>query len=262
MELKIATHNGIFHADEVTAIALLKLFGDDEISVTRLKHETKDFSSYDMVIDIGRRYDGMKYFDHHQYKGGKSSAGLIWEYLEEEENYPSISKLIKMVDENDVGITKAKPFEYSSLIAHFNYHNNIYGDKQEECFNKAVEFAYTILNSLKQNEEELEEAQSIVNNSFYFEGNRKIIELEQYTRFWSRYINGQTMPDIKAVVWEDEEDGKWKVKIPSKRPGSFELVAKPLKPDNSMEFVHESGFFGIAKDKETLLSYLQRQYGK
>ena len=262
MELKIATHNGIFHADEVTAIALLKLFGNDEISLTRLKHETKDFSSFDMVIDIGKRYDGKKYFDHHQYKGGKSSAGLIWEYLGEEENYPSISKLIKMVDENDVGITKAKPFEYSSLITHFNNHDNIYEDKQEDCFNKAVEFAYTILSSLKQNEEGLKEAQSIVNNSFYFEGNRKIIELEQYIRFWSRYINGQTMPDIKAVVWEDEEDGKWKVKIPSKKPGSFELAAKPLKSDNSMEFVHESGFFGIAKDKDILLSYLQKQYGK
>jgi len=261
MELKIATHNGIFHADEVTAIVLLKLFEDDEASVTRLKHETKDFSSYDMVIDIGRRFDGKKYFDHHQYKGGKSSAGLIWEYLEVEDKYPSISKLIKIVDENDVGITKAKPFEYSSLIKHFNDNDDIYGEKQEECFEKAVEFAYTIFHSLKHNEEELEKAQSIVNYSFHFEKNKNIIELERFTRFWSRYINGQTMPDIKAVVWEDEADGSWKVKIPSKWPGSFELAAKPLIPDDSMEFVHASGFFGIAKDRGTLLSYLQKQYG-
>jgi len=34
MELKIATHNGIFHADEVTAVALLKLFTDNEITLT------------------------------------------------------------------------------------------------------------------------------------------------------------------------------------------------------------------------------------
>lgn len=261
MELKIATHNGIFHADEVTAIALLKLFGNDEVLVTRLKHETKDFSSYDMVIDIGRKFDGKKYFDHHQYKGGKSSAGLIWEYLEEEGRYPSISRLIKKVDENDVGITKAKPFEYSSLIKHFNSNDNIYGKEQEECFKKAVEFAYTVFHSLKHNEEELKEAQSIVNYSFHFEGNKKIIELEKFTRFWSRYINGQTMPGINAVVWEDEADGSWKVKIPSKRPGSFELAAKPLMADDSMEFVHQSGFFGVAKDRGTLSSYLQKQYG-
>ena len=262
MILDIATHNKIMHADEVSAIALLKIFRDDEIVVHRVNHDTADFTKYDMVIDIGKKYDGKKYFDHHQYKGGKSSAGLIWEYLEEKDNYPTISKLIKMVDENDVGITKAKPFEYSSLITHFNNNDDIYRDKQEECFKKAVEFAYTILSSLKENEDELEEAQSIVNNSFYFKKNKKIIELKEYTRFWSRYINGQTMPDIKAVVWEDEEDGKWKVKIPQKRAGSFELSAKSLKPDESMEFVHESGFFGIAKDKMALFSYLERQYGK
>jgi uncharacterized UPF0160 family protein len=260
MELKIATHKGIFHADEVTAIALLKLFTDDEISVTRLKHDTKDFSQYDMVIDIGRKFDGEKYFDHHQYKGGKSSAGLIWEYLGREDEYPTISKLIKMVDDNDVGITKAKPFEYSCLIKHFNSHNDIYGDEQENCFAKAVEFALTLLKSLKQNDEEIKDAQSIVNNSFYFEGNRNIIELERYTRFWSRYINGQTTPGIKAVVWEDEADGNWKVKIPQKRAGSFELSAKPLMQNSSMEFVHENGFFGVAKNKEVLLSYLQKQY--
>jgi len=129
MELKIATHNGIFHADEVTAVALLKLFTDDEISVTRLKHDTKYFSSFDMVIHISRKFDGKKCFDHHQYKGGKSSAGLIWKYLGREDEYPTISKLIKMVDDNDVGIAKAKPFEYSSLIKHFNSHNDIDGDE-------------------------------------------------------------------------------------------------------------------------------------
>ncbi len=154
MILDIATHNKIMHADEVSAIALLKIFRDDEIVVHRVNHDTADFTKYDMVIDIGKKYDGKKYFDHHQYKGGKSSAGLIWEYLEEEDNYPTISKLIKMVDENDVGITKAKPFEYSSLITHFNNNDDIYGDKQEECFKKAVEFAYTILSSLKDNEDE------------------------------------------------------------------------------------------------------------
>ena len=260
MELKIATHNGIFHADEVTAVALLKLFTDKKISVTRLKHNTKDFNSYDMIIDIGRKFDGKKYFDHHQCRGGKSSAGLIWEHLGQEKHYPDISKLIKMVDDNDVGILKAKPFEYSSIIKHFNSHNNIYGNEQDKCFDKAVEFAFTLLQSLKNNEDEIKNAQSIINNSLYFEGNKHIIELKQFTRFWSRYINGQSTPDIKAVVWEDKEDGNWKVKIPPKRTGSFELSAKALIPDSSMEFVHNNGFFGVAKTKEVLFSYLLKQY--
>ncbi len=37
------------------------------------------------------------------------------------------------------------------------------------------------------------------------------------------------MPNIKAVVWEDEEENNWKVKIPSARLGSFKLNGKALK---------------------------------
>lgn len=259
MELKIATHNDIFHADEVTAIALLKLFRDDTISVTRVRHDTKDFSSFDMVIDIGKKLDGKKYFDHHQYKGGKSSAGLIWEYLGQEEKYPGISKLVKLVDDNDVGIAKAKPYEYSSLIKHFNSCNDIYGKEQDLCFSKALEFAFSILESLKHGDEEIVEAENIVNNSFYFEGNRDIIELERFTRYWGRYINGQTMPNIKAVVWEDEAEGNYKVKIPQKRTGSFELAHRGFKNDQSMEFVHSSRHFAVAKDRTILSQFLKTQ---
>ena len=76
--LNIATHNKIFHADEVTAIALLKLFTDEEIVVHRIDHQSEDFSGYDMVIDISKKFDGEKYFDHHQNKGeiGMSTLSL------------------------------------------------------------------------------------------------------------------------------------------------------------------------------------------
>ena len=59
----IATHNKVFHADEISAIALLKIFTDedDEIEVQRVDHSTTDFSQYDMVIDISKKFDGVKY---------------------------------------------------------------------------------------------------------------------------------------------------------------------------------------------------------
>ena len=62
MKKLIATHNKIMHADEVTAVALLKIFTDDEIEVCRLDHNTTDFLQYEMVIDIGKKFDGVKYF--------------------------------------------------------------------------------------------------------------------------------------------------------------------------------------------------------
>ena len=258
MRLHIATHDKIFHADEVTAVALLRVFTKDEIVVSRVPHNIKDFSSYDMVIDIGREFDGKKYFDHHQNRGGKSSAGLIWDYLNLGENYSKISKLIKLVDDNDVGIAKAKPFEYSNLIKCFNNSEDIYGSVQDKQFEKAVLFAMTVLDSMKNMQNSVAEAKTIVTSSFTFDNNPAILELSRFNPHWSTYINGETMPNIKAVVWEDEHDKSWKVQIPPKRVGSFELQAEALKQDSSMEFVHSSGYFAVAKSEEIMKKFLAK----
>jgi len=210
-----------------------------------------------MVIDIGKKFDGVKFFDHHQYKGGKSSAGLICEYLGFEDEYPKISKLIKLIDDNDVGISKAKPFEYSSLLKCYNT-SNIYSKEQDEAFEKAVEFAMTVFNSIADLEESLLNVQDIIRDSFIFDNNPNILKLSTFTPHWTSYVNGELTPNIKAVVWEDVEDNSWKVKIPPVRIGSFKLNGKPLPQDNTMEFVHSSGYFGVAKDEKTMKSFLSR----
>ncbi len=258
MKKLIATHNKIFHADEVTAIALLEIFTNYEIEVERVDHDTEDFSKYDFVIDIGKNFDGIKYFDHHQFKGGKSSAGLIWDYIGLNKKYPKISKLIDLIDRNDVGLEKARPFEFSSLIKCYNT-KNLISEEQTSQFFKAVDFAKTVLTSMKEMEEEIIKAKEIINNSFNFNRNPKIIELKEFTPYWTTYINGVTMPFVKAVVWEDEEENNWKVKVPSIRMGTFELNGKALKQDSNMEFVHSNGHFAIAKDELTLRKYLSRQ---
>ena len=255
MKKLIATHNKMFHADEIAAIALLEIFTDYEIEVERVNHDTEDFSKYDFVIDIGKNFDGIKYFDHHQFKGGKSSAGLIWDYIGLNKKYPKISKLIDLIDRNDVGLEKARPFEFSSLIKCYNT-KNLISEEQTSQFFKAVDFAKTVLTSMKEMEEEIIKAKEIINNSFNFNRNPKIIELKEFTPYWTTYINGVTMPFVKAVVWEDEEENNWKVKVPSKTVGSFELNGKALKNDTIMEFVHSSGHFAIAKDEMTMIKYL------
>ncbi|MEA2017120.1 MAG: hypothetical protein U9N59_01620, partial [Campylobacterota bacterium] len=131
--------------------------------------------------------------------------------------------------------------------------------EQDEAFNKAVEFAMIILNSMADLEEELQSVQNIVAESFVFNNNEKIIELNKFTPHWTSYINGELTPHIKAVVWDDEEEKNWKVKIPPKYLGSFELNGKALVQDSSMEFVHSSGHFAIAKDEDTMKQYLQEQ---
>lgn len=258
MKKIIATHNKIMHADEVTAIALLKVFTNNKIEVKRIEHSTVDFTGYDMVIDIGKKFDGVKYFDHHQNIGGKSSAGLIWDYIGLHDEYPKISKLIHLIDMNDVGIQKAKSFEYPSLIKCFNV-LDIYSEEQDKQFNKAIEFAITIIQSMKIFQDDFISTKDIMKNSFIFDSNKHIVELNKFTPHWSSYINGDKTPKIRAVVWEDLNEENWKVRIPSKKLGSFELNGKELGQDSSMDFVHSSGYFAVAKDKDTMKFFLDKQ---
>ncbi|MEK7340034.1 MAG: MYG1 family protein, partial [Verrucomicrobiota bacterium] len=80
----IGIHDGAFHADEVTACALLVLFGlADETKIVRTRNLQK-LALCEYVCDVGGIYDpSSKRFDHHQidYKGELSSAGMVLLYL-------------------------------------------------------------------------------------------------------------------------------------------------------------------------------------
>lgn len=83
--MKIVTHNGRFHADDIFAAATLLLAYPDA-QIVRSRDE-KIIGSADIVIDVGFVYDpkAMK-FDHHQPGGAGSrsnavpyaSFGLVW----------------------------------------------------------------------------------------------------------------------------------------------------------------------------------------
>lgn len=65
--LKIAVHDGCFHLDELLAVALVQMAKPrDNIEVYRVPHKTSEFANFDLVIDVGGRYDCDKFFDHHQ----------------------------------------------------------------------------------------------------------------------------------------------------------------------------------------------------
>ena len=124
------THDGSFHADEVTACALLLLFDlIDKEEIVRSRN-LKELNSCEYVCDVGGVYDPkIKRFDHHQsnYKGSLSSAGMILKYLKEEKiideklYYYFNRSLVMGVDAIDNG--KAAPMlghcSFSSLIANF-----------------------------------------------------------------------------------------------------------------------------------------------
>lgn len=103
--MKIVTHNGKFHTDEVFASAMINfIYPEIEIVRTRdeeiIKEAKMDIDS--IVIDVGRLYDVDKNaYDHHQtsfhktYFGNPdgipmSSCGLIWKHF----SYDIIQKML------------------------------------------------------------------------------------------------------------------------------------------------------------------------
>jgi uncharacterized UPF0160 family protein len=82
----IGIHDGSFHADEVSACALLIHFGlADADKVIRTRSYDK-LEECEYVCDVGGVYDPLiKRFDHHQadYKGDLSSAGMVLNYLQQ-----------------------------------------------------------------------------------------------------------------------------------------------------------------------------------
>jgi uncharacterized UPF0160 family protein len=82
--MRVVTHPGPFHADEVFAFALLRAFLGPELELTRTRDPAL-IAQADLAIDVGGEYDPeRRRFDHHQrsYVGPLSSAGMVLRWLE------------------------------------------------------------------------------------------------------------------------------------------------------------------------------------
>ena len=130
--ISVGTHNGIFHYDELIAVALISILHDGNISVVRTR-DTKVLRNCDIVVDVG---GGI--YDHHMPGGnGKresgtpyASAGLIWQAFGDHilntlgcpKTHIDICKarvdkeLIEDLDKIDNGIKAKSPFEYISFF--------------------------------------------------------------------------------------------------------------------------------------------------
>jgi uncharacterized UPF0160 family protein len=120
--MKIVTHSGNFHTDDVFAVATL-LFVYPDAEVIRSRDE-QVISSADIVVDVGGVYDPSKLrFDHHQTGGALTrdntipyaSFGLVWkEYGEQVSGSNEVMqeierKLVLPIDAIDNAVSVAVP---------------------------------------------------------------------------------------------------------------------------------------------------------
>lgn len=156
------THDGLFHADEVTACALLLVFHLIDFDKIKRTRNPDILSSCEYVCDVGGIYNPkMKCFDHHQaeYQGTLSSAGMILLYLKEqgilnEKEYEFFNQtLIEGVDAHDNGkdMQIRGIATYSNIITSFTpieIECDVDSHANEKSFYQALDFSKALLERL------------------------------------------------------------------------------------------------------------------
>lgn len=170
----VGTHSGSFHADEVTACALLfvtDLIDRDKIIRTR---DMELLKNCEFVCDVGGVYDPeLHLFDHHQaeYTGPLSSAGMILLYLVSsgylsEAEYNLLNHALVMgVDAHDNGVELHVPgvCTYSQLISNFTpIPYDASPEMQDAAFYQAFDFAVGHLKRLLERHRYIHSFKSIV----------------------------------------------------------------------------------------------------
>jgi len=241
--MKIATHNGNFHSDDIFAVAtLLLIYPKAEVIRTRDK---RVIQSADIVVDVGFVYDPkIMRFDHHQPEGAGgrengitySSFGLVWkEYGKkitdgDKEALLLDEKLVSPIDaiDNGISISESKFMGirgyaigdlFSSYLDMVEPDDKILFEKFSEC----VEIAKGVLrresNIAHREVSDAREVRKIFDES----ENKGIIVLDKSLSWYKTLI---PEPDVLYVVFPRKTEG-WGVKAVPKHQTGFENK-KPL----------------------------------
>jgi len=155
------THNGSFHADEVTACSLLLLFHRIDLDKVFRTRDPAVLDTCEYVCDVGGVYNpSLKRFDHHQadYRGPLSSAGMVLLYLKDTgsldpHSYDHLNKsLILGVDAHDNGVAKLEQgtASFSQVVSNFlPTEYDVPPEEMEKAFFTAVEFVLGHLKRLQ-----------------------------------------------------------------------------------------------------------------
>lgn len=274
------THDGSFHADEVTACSLLLLF--DRIDRDKI-HRTRDpkiLNKCDYVCDVGGIYDPSKRrFDHHQveYQGTMSSAGMILLYLKDHEVlehhlYDYFNKSLVMgVDAHDNGVARLEPgiTSFSQVISNFlpvNYDTS--DEEMNQAFFTAVDFCMGHLDRLKRRYLYTIECRAAVKQAM-IEGNYALIFHESLPWLENFFDLGGEVHPAQFVIMPS--GGHWKLRgippsladrmkvrkaLPEAWAGLHEKELKQVSGIHGAVFCHKGRFISIWETKEDALKAL------
>src|SRR3989344_237578 len=292
--VKIATHNGSLHSDDVFAVAALSLLLNCEINTVRTR-DPKIIEKAHYVVDVGNFYDPDKNrFDHHQAGGAGvrtngvpyASFGLVWkQYGEKITKSKEVAAivdrdLVQYVDAIDNGIGELKPvtgsvlpFTIGMTIMNLNPTGHPMQFTIDRAFKKAVLIALEVLKSEMAVAGEELSTRAIVEEAYKKAADKRLIIFND-SYFWFDILKKYPEPLFVVEPESEATDGEmhWRLKCVRDNPNNF-INRKDLplewagKRDGDLAkvtgvsdaiFCHNKRFMAVAKSKEGAVKLANR----
>ncbi|MBR9701339.1 MYG1 family protein [Candidatus Pacearchaeota archaeon] len=232
----VAVHNGNFHADDVLAVAILRLLYP-KIKIIRTRDPEK-LKEVDFRVDVGGKYNPETGdFDHHQSEFTEkrangipyASAGLIWRYfgmklVNSKEGFEYIDeKIIQLIDAEDNGI---KPYsteivyvyDLRNILDSFNPNWQRKDLDKDKLFEEAVLFATNLLKRELDLAKGIAKADKII-REIISKSNGDYIVLDSFAP-WKKTVIEKS--DLKFVISENESNNQWHLHAVPMKENSFD----------------------------------------
>lgn len=284
--LRVGTHSGSFHADEVFALATLRLV-HGAIGIIRTRDRAA-LAQCDLRVDVGREYDPKTGdFDHHQGDAGErhngiryASFGLIWkEYGEQLCGSATAAAevdigLVSPIDADDNGqelmseqrFKGVVPYTLGKLIGMLGaqWDDDDREAAEQEGFGEALKLADGVLRREIKAAQSRASAKDLVRAAIARSADPRIIELDRGMP-WKEIVHNEAH-DALVVVYPRTDD--WGVQaVPLYRQGFTNrkdlpkawagLEGEPLAKVTGVadaNFCHGGRFMAVAGSREGALA--------
>ena len=288
-KIKVVTHNGSFHADEVLGCTALSLWADKnnlKLKILRSR-DPVIIEQADIVLDVGMEYDPeKKRFDHHQKEGAGvrdnqvpyASFGLVWRHYGEEicesKEVANLveEKLVLPIDARDNGVNISATtnlgiveYGFGNALHSFNMtwlEDEIQNDKQ---FFEDLGFAKMVLEREIMGAKAKIEGRRLTREAVIDQGTPEVLILDKYFN-WQEVVS--QFKNIKFVIYPHRNEKDWCVEtgrdsltdynsnrahLPEVWWGLRDTDLKEVSGLPDAIFCARGGWFGVAGSKEGAL---------
>jgi uncharacterized UPF0160 family protein len=288
-KIRIVTHNGTFHVDDLLAVAVIQLIhGVEHTEVVRSRDEAV-WATGDYVVDVGNVYDPTtKRYDHHQHGGAGtrengvpySALGLVWRHhgaqiCKSKTVWEHIDKtVVTSIDLADNGIevySPTRPDAHPFLIHRVLVKMRPTWKEEpvfDERFMELLPMARRIIEREIISAEDEEEGEAFVRQAYESSVDKRLVVLDRVYP-WQGFLS--KTPDALYVVKPKSVGTNWEVEcvrsdvhgfanrksLPESWRGYRDEDLAEKTGVSDAVFCHNAGFIAVAGSKEGALLLAQ-----